>query len=199
MLTVMGFSQHAGFTAVADASTFKTSFAAASAKLKTLKSDFVQEKNLSMLSEKIVSKGKFWFRKENAVRMEYTSPYQYLMVINGTNVYIKDNQKENRFSARSNKLFQSINRIMMDCMKGSVFSNPDFSVKLYESKGQWLAELTPQTKEMKGLFKQINVTLNKTDYLVQSIEMVEPGGDNTIIRYSNQQTNISLPDALFAA
>jgi hypothetical protein len=38
-------------------------FATASQKINSVQSDFVQEKNLSMLSEKIVSKGKFWFKK----------------------------------------------------------------------------------------------------------------------------------------
>ncbi len=33
----------------------------------SIKSDFVQEKNLSMLSEKIISKGTFYFEKENKV------------------------------------------------------------------------------------------------------------------------------------
>ena len=100
-----------GYKPVADQSAFKTQFAAVSQKTNTIKSDFVQEKNLGMLSEKIVSKGKFWFKKENAVRMEYTSPFQYLMIINGSKIYIKDSQKENRMSAKSNKLFQSINKI----------------------------------------------------------------------------------------
>lgn len=191
-------AQHPGYKQVTDLSSFKNRFAEASQKTNTIKSDFVQEKNLSMLSEKIVSKGKFWFKKENAVRMEYTTPFQYLMVINGTKIYIKDNQKENRMSAKSNKLFQSINKILMDCVKGTVFDNTDFSTKLFENNDNFLAELTPVNKEMKSLFQKINVYLDKKSYLVKKIEMNEPSGDNTTIAYSNQELNTNLPDALFA-
>ena len=191
-------AQYPGYKEVADPSAFKKEFAAVSQKTNTVKSDFVQEKNLSMLSEKIVSKGKFWFKKENAVRMEYTSPFKYLMIINGSKIYIKDSQKENRMSANSNKLFQSINKILMDCVKGTVFDNADFSVKLFESNDSYLAEMKPVNKDIKNLFQKINVYLDKKNYLVKKIEMYEPSGDNTIITYSNQELNTNLPDALFA-
>ncbi len=198
MLTLVVQAQYPGFKPVADAGAFKKEFTSVSARTNTIKSDFVQEKNLSMLSEKIVSKGKFYFKKENAVRMEYTSPFQYLMVINGSKVYIKDNQKESRLSSRSNKLFQSMNKLLMDCARGTVFDNKDFTVRLFEGADQYLAELTPVTREMKGFFKKINLVMKKKTYFVSKVEMYEPSGDNTTITYSNQELNTNLPDALFA-
>ena len=83
-------AQYAGFSPIADPVKFKEMFAIASQKTLSLKSDFVQEKNLSMLSEKIISKGKFCFKKDSRVRMEYNQPFQYLMVINKDKVYVKD-------------------------------------------------------------------------------------------------------------
>jgi outer membrane lipoprotein-sorting protein len=198
LLVFVAKAQYPGYKLMTDMSSFKKQFAESSQKTNTIKSDFVQEKNLGMLSEKIVSKGKFWFKKENAVRMEYTSPFQYLMIINGSKIYIKDSQKENRLSAKSNKLFQSINKILMDCVRGTVFDNSDFSTRLFENSTNYLAELMPAGKDMKSLFQKINVYLDKKDYLVKKIEMYEPSGDNTIITYSNQELNSNLPDALFA-
>lgn len=191
-------AQYPGYKLVADQTTFKTSFEAASKKITSVKSDFVQEKSLSMLSEKITSKGKFYFRKEDALRMEYTSPFQYLMIINGSKIYIKDSQKENKFSSKSNKLFQSVNRLMMDCAKGTVFNNADFTVKLYEGNDDYLAELTPVTKDMKGFFKKINLYIRKKTNVVSKVEMHEPSGDKTTITYSNQELNTKLVDDLFA-
>ena len=125
--------------------------------MSSLKSDFVQEKNLSMLSEKIVSKGIFWFKKENLVRMEYKQPFQYLMIINKNNVYIKDGQKENKISAASTKIFRQINRLMVDCVQGTVMNNPDFGVKAFEGNSGFLVELTPVGKGLKDYFKTIQV------------------------------------------
>lgn len=190
-------AQYPGYNPIADAAKFKEQFAAASQKTNSVKSDFVQEKNLSMLSEKITSKGKFWFKKSNMVRMEYTSPFQYLMIINKDKVYVKDGQKENRVSAKSNKIFQQINRIMVDCVQGTALNNPDFKTRVFEGKGAYLVELVPVTKGLKDLFKSIAVYVDKKDYSVNTLEMLEPSGDNTSIRFTNKELNTNLSDALF--
>ncbi|HTE24285.1 LolA family protein [Flavitalea sp.] len=191
-------AQPAGYKLIADNTAFKQQFSAAAKKLNTIQSDFVQEKNLAMLSEKITSNGKFWFKKDNLVRMEYTSPFRYLMIINKNNVYIKDDQKENKISARSNKMFQQINRIIVDCVQGTALDNKDFTVKTLEGNDGYLVYLSPVTKTMKDLFNNINVVVDKKDYSILLMEMVETGGDNTIIRFTNKQLNIPVADALFA-
>jgi outer membrane lipoprotein-sorting protein len=201
MLTFSGgglLGQPAGYKAIADNNAFKVQFSAAAKKLNSIQSDFVQEKNLAMLSEKITSNGKFWFKKDNMVRMEYTSPFRYLMIINRNNVFIKDDQKENKISAKSNKLFQQINRIIVDCVQGTALDNKDFSVKTLEGKDGYLIFLSPVAKSMKDLFSNINVIVDKKDYSIIRMEMVEAGGDNTIMKFTNKQLNIPVADALFA-
>lgn len=191
-------AQHEGYKPVQDIQAFKQQFAAASQKTKSIQSDFVQEKNLSMLSEKIVSKGKFWFKKDNLVRMEYKTPFKYLVVINKSNVLIKDEQKENKVSSKSNKLFQQINKIIVDCVQGTALDNPDFTVKIFEGKNGYLVELSPKVKTMKDLFKNINVIVEKKDLTIFRMEMIEQTGDNTIINFLNKELNTDMPDALFA-
>ncbi len=203
ILIVSAFSislkaQYPGYSPVPDLGKFKTEFSAATQRTNSVKSDFVQEKNLAMLSEKITSKGKFWFKKESQVRMEYNQPYQYLMILNKDKVFVKDGQKENKISTKSNKMFQQINRIMIDCMQGTALNNPDFKTRAFESKTSSLIELAPTTKGMKELFKTINVIVDKKDFSVVSIEMYELSGDNTIIRFTNKELNAAIPDTLFA-
>jgi outer membrane lipoprotein-sorting protein len=200
LLLIVGTSlnaQYPGYSPVADPVKFKTDFSVATQKTLSIKSDFVQEKNLSMLSEKITSKGKFWFKKESQVRMEYNQPFQYLMILNKDKVFIKDGQKENKISTRTNKLFQQINKIMIDCMQGTALNNPDFKTRLFENKTSSLIELTPVTKGLKELFRSINVIVDKKDFSVSSIEMLELSGDNTIIRFTNKELNAAIPDSLF--
>ncbi|MEP7143594.1 MAG: outer membrane lipoprotein carrier protein LolA [Ferruginibacter sp.] len=190
-------AQYAGYSQLTDLTKFKAEFSTATQKTLTIKSNFVQEKNLSMLSEKIVSKGKFWFKKDNQVRMEYNQPFQYLMIINKDKVFVRDGKKENKVSARSNKLFQQVNKIMIDCMQGTTLSNPDFKTRVFENKSTYLVELVPVVKGLKDLFKNINVVVDKKDYSANSIEMQEVSGDNTIIHFVNKELNTSLQDALF--
>ncbi len=191
-------AQYTGYTPLTDLSKFKELFSVEAQKVISIKSDFVQEKNLSMLSEKITSQGKFWFKKDSRVRMEYTKPFTYLMIINKDKVFVKDGQKQNTISTKSNKLFQQINKITVDCVQGTVLTNPDFSTRVFENKTAYLVELSPVSKNLKEFFKTIVVIVDKKDYSVTNIEMNENSGDNTIIHFVNKEMNTNLPDALFA-
>jgi outer membrane lipoprotein-sorting protein len=119
------------------------------------------------------------------------------MILNKDKVFIKDGQKENKISTRTNKLFQQINKIMIDCMQGTALNNPDFKTRVFENKTNSLIELTPVTKGLKELFKSINVLVDKKDFSVTSIEMLELSGDNTLFRFTNKELNAAVPDSLF--
>lgn len=190
-------AQPSGYQPVKDLARFKEQFGIVAKKTETIKSEFTQEKNLSMLSEKITSKGKFWFKKDNLLRMEYNKPFEYLMILNNGNMYVKDKQKESKISTKSNKLFQQVNKITIDCVQGTIFANTDFSTKVYENKSNYQIELVPNAKALKELFSSINVVVDKAAYAVNSIEMVERSGDNTLISFTNKEINTPIPDALF--
>lgn len=187
-----------GFTPVANMELFKRQFAGAAQQTQTIKSDFVQEKNLSMLSEKVVSKGKFWFKKENKVRMEYASPTYYLMVINGKNFRIKDTRTDKNISTAGNKLFEQISKITADCVQGKVMENRDFSAKVLESPQFYLLQMTPVTKGMKDIFASIDLLVDKKDLSVVKITMHERSGDDTMISFLQKEVNIAIPDEIFA-
>lgn len=197
LLTLQASAQ-SGFKPVADMDAFKQQFSKAAQSTLTIKSDFVQEKNLSMLSEKIVSKGKFWFKKENKVRMEYTSPTYYLMVINGSDFRIRDSKTDKHISARSNKLFEQISKITADCVNGNVLNNKDFSTKVSESAQFYRLEMTPVTKTLKDFFASIELLADKKDMSVVKIIMHEKSGDDTSISFTKKELNVTLPDDIFA-
>ena len=190
-------AQYLGYTQIENTPSFRQQFVQGSEKINSIKCDFVQEKNLSMLSEKIISKGKFWYKKDKRIRMEYDDPFQYLMILNNDNVYVKDGQKENTVSTRSNALFRQINAIMIDCVKGNFLGNPDFSIKVFENGSTFLIELSPLAKNLKAYFKNISVIIDKKDYSADSIDMVELAGDNTVIHFINKLLNSNIPDELF--
>lgn len=187
-----------GFKPVADMAPLKQQFAKAAQQTQSIQCDFVQEKNLSMLSDKIVSKGKFWFKKDNKVRMEYQQPSYYLLVINGKDIRIKDAQKENKVSGKSNKLFEQINKMTVDCVRGTVLDNADFTTKATENAQYYRLEMEPVNKSMKEYFKSIVLLVDKQDYSVSKITMAELSGDDTTISFLHKQLNSNIPDAVFS-
>jgi outer membrane lipoprotein-sorting protein len=191
-------AQYPGYKAIADVAAFKKQFATESSKILSIESDFTQEKTLTALTEKITSEGKFWFKRSSKVRIEYVKPFTYLMIMNGDKVLLRDGTKENRVNTKSNKLFQQVNRIMVDCMEGTIMDSKDFSVKVFENEKSYLLELTPSAKALKSFFETVVLIVEKKDYTVRSIDMNEPGGDKTTLLFKDKKLNTQLADAVFA-
>lgn len=198
LIGLHGLAQYAGYTLMKQPEAFKKSFAQATASTESIQSDFTQEKTLTMLSEKMRSTGKFWYSKKDKLRMEYLQPYTYLMILNNGKIFIKEGQKENKISANSNKIFQQVNRILIDCVSGNMLENPDFQPAIYESSGTFLMELKPMAKNLRVLYKNINVVIDRNDFSVSDIDMEEVSGDKTIIRFQNKEINAKIPDSVFS-
>lgn len=196
-ISTISYAQPAGYKKVQDVHALQTSLTKTNSQLNNISSDFKQVKNMSLLEEKLQSRGKFYFEKEFKVRIEYIAPYSYLMVMNGNKMYVKDEQKSNTINTGNSKMMQSLNRVIVDCMSGSVFSNPDFSVTAYSNTKQYMLKMVPNSGEMKKLFEQIEVYMDTKDLKVQSLLMTENGGDYTSMNFYNIQHNTQLNESLF--
>ena len=196
-LPVIVMGQEKGFSMINNTQNLQAFLAKNAAQTNSISSDFLQEKQMKMLEGKVLSKGKFYYKKEDKIRIEYLNPYQYLLVMNGGNISVKDDGKTNKINARNSKTMQSVNQVMIDCMKGTVFNNKDFSVKAYESNQQYLLVLAPVDAGMKKMFSDIKVYMNKQNATVSELVMKENSGDFTSMKFSNIKTNAQISDKLF--
>lgn len=199
LVPLEGFAtQYPGFRPVEDLGSFRKHFVAAAAKVQSVEGEFTQEKELSALTEKITSHGKLWFKRENKVRMDYFDPFEYRMIINGEKMIIKDGQKVSQINVRSSRLFQQVNRIILDCMQGTMLDNPDFSTRVFESDSAFLLEFTTISRNLKQLFHAIILIVEKKDNAPRSIQLNEPSGDKTLISLHRKTVNGLLPDEVFS-
>jgi outer membrane lipoprotein-sorting protein len=197
LMVVSGYAQQKNFQPVSDMAAFRKQFVAESSKVQTISSDFKQQKQLLALTETITSTGKFWFKRPVQVRIDYLKPFVYQMIMSGDKMQVRDDQKASTFNTKSNKLFQQVNRIMVDCISGSILESNDFTSKVFENGLAYRMELTPVSKTLKGFFETIIVIVEKKDYSVDSIQMNEPGGDTTTITFTNKLLNQPVGDEIF--
>ncbi len=186
-----------GFKTVKDTTAFKQKMEAQSKLINSMESDFTQEKYLSVMSENIITKGHFCFKKINMLRWEYLSPYTYLIAINKDKMFIKDNGKVNKYDINSNKMFKSINEMMVNTVQGNLLNNKDYKAIYLENEKYYLLELTPVQKATKEFLKTIQLYISKTDYAVEKVKMIEPGDDYTSINFTNRKTNETISDEKF--
>jgi outer membrane lipoprotein-sorting protein len=180
-----------------DTAAFKARISERALKTNTIESDFIQEKNLSVLSEKIITKGHFYFKKENLLRWEYADPFNYVIIINKDKVMIKDEDKVSRYDMNANKMFKSINDMMISSVQGNVLNTKDYSIRYLENPQFFIAELTPLQKGTREVLKTINLFFNRDEYFVAKVKMMEPSGDYTSIDFINHKNNESIPDTKF--
>lgn len=185
------------FKAVKDTAALKSKIESMSKTTNSIQSDFVQEKNLSLLSEKVVSKGHLVFKKDNLLRWEYVSPSKYLIVINKEKITIKDEKKTTKYDMNSNKVFKEINDIMLSCVQGTIFRSNKFKTGYFENDKFYKLELIPQDKNMKDTFKKINLYFDKSVTSVTKMEMVETNEDLTSIDFSNKKLNEPVAESIF--
>jgi outer membrane lipoprotein-sorting protein len=194
-ISQLTFAQN--FKAVKDTAALKQKIENMSKTVNSIESDFTQEKNLSMLSEKIISKGNFKFKKENMLRWEYNTPYKYLIVINKDKIWIKDEKKTQKYDMNSNKVFKEINDVMMSCVQGNIFKSGKFKVAYFESEKYYKLELIPLQKNMKESLKKINMSFDKSVTSVSKLDMIEPNDDYTTLDFMLKTQNAKLPDNIF--
>ena len=192
----MNLNSQSAFKSMKDTLVFKNKVDKMSKETNSLQSDFTQVKNLSILSEKITSKGSFWFMKQNNLRWEYNHPYKYIIVINKDKILIKDeSNKVKKYDMNSNKVFKEINDIMISCVNGDILKSNKFSIHYFENDKGYKLELIPLAKSMKESLKKINMYFDKNVTSVIKLEMIENGDDTTTIDFTNKKINETIsPD-----
>ncbi len=191
------FGQFDGMKPVSDADVLKKKMEKSAAETSDIFAEFVQEKNLSVLEEVIVSRGTFHFKKENKVRWNYTTPFRYLIIINGQKMYINDEGKEKQYDMKSNKMFREINKIVVGTVQGNLFSSPDYKSEFFENSGFYLVKMVPVDAKMREFIREIELYFDKKDLTVARLKMHEQESDFTLVNFSAKKVNMGIGDELF--
>ena len=127
----------------------------------------MQTKHLSVLKDKMVSKGRMCYKKSDRLRWEYTSPYTYVFILNGNEVLLKNKNRSD----------------IIDVLKATA--------------AEYVATLTPQRKNMKQMFRLITLHFDRKTSCVTRVELTEKNDDRTVIELNNIRLNEKLEDNLF--
>ncbi len=182
-----------------DQTVARKEIAHAAARMQTMQCDFVQTKHLQMLADQMVSQGRLYYQQSDKLRWQYTKPYDYTFVINGSQVIIRNGGRTDRIDASQSKVFREIARIMMNSVLGrNLADNRDFKTSIAASAEGWTATLVPLRKDMRRMFQTIRLSFDRRQAAVTRVEMTEQNGDRTVIELKNIKINETLPKNAFA-
>ncbi len=190
-------AQDTDYHAVKDISQLQKKIQDTSKEIQTIRASFEQLKHLSILENDIKSYGMFYFKRENNLRWAYEKPYQYVIVMTGDEIRIKNEQKINAFDLKSNRLFREISLLMSVLLRGEIFDNQAFSIEMKENENYYLAMLQPTTEELKQFLDIVYLYFDKEQLTVAKLRMIEKSGDYTLITFNEKEINIEIQDSIF--
>lgn len=167
-------------------------------KMKTMRCDFVQTKYIKMLNDKMVSKGKMYYQQSDKLRWEYSSPYAYAFVLNGSKVLISRGKRNDVVNVNQSKFFKEIARIMMNSVVGKCLTDTkDFKTNITGTQTEYVVTLYPKQKQMQQMFQKIILHFSRQKSIVSKVELIEKKGDRTLIELLNVKTNTSIDAKVF--
>jgi outer membrane lipoprotein-sorting protein len=199
-LLLLGFEwQTTTFTPVEDLKALEEKLNSNLENINSIQSDFIQQKELEYLDETIVSKGQFWFKKENQLRWAYHKPFEYAIILSKGKFIIQDESTVNVYDIDSNQAFREINNLIINMVKGSLMDYNKFEIEAFENSSQYLVKLVPIDTNMRKVISNMEVFLDKKDLTVGKIIMHESESDFTVLTFTNKKLNEQIPDSIFSA
>ncbi len=186
-------------TAIADVGAFRQRLSAENRQVKSIESDFTQYKVMEIMEKPLVSSGKFYFRNDDKIRMDYLQPEAYLIVLDGQKIKIEAGGKKNVYDTSSNQIASAMQSMLSACLFGDIDekNSAAYNMSAFETSENYQVEIEPRNKRMKKYIQKIEVVFSKKDLSVDQLTVWESSSDFTRQVFTNKKFNLSLSDQLF--
>ena len=169
------------------------------ASIKTLRTDFTQNRHMSLFMDVLSSKGILFFRKPDLLRWELTAPYKSIMIFNGGDVakfQLKDGMLKKQKSGMED-LMRGVLEQILSMMQGD-FTKVSEAYRIEVKEGNdYLLLMSPKSEGMAKAISSIELHISKATVHMKRIVIREPGEDYLEIIFTNNREESSLNMGLF--
>ena len=169
------------------------------ADVKTVSSDFRQERRLAMLRDPAVSSGRFYYEHPDKMRWEFLKPAVSGFLVNGDTAKQwkgKDTPPE-EFDAKQNPVI----RLIADQIFAWTKADFPWIEKRYTidvaRESPIVLKLVPKSSKERKYVDHLLVSFEAGTNYVNGVDIVEKGGDSTRIKFFNMAVNGPLENNLF--
>ncbi len=189
LMTVSVFAQEK-MKPIASLSTFQERLKKEGARIHSIESEFTQEKYVDIFNEKIISKGHFYYKEPDKIRMEYNTPQAYLIIINGDKLNIAFEEYNNTLDLGSNQMMNELKDMISACMTGDFTAiSSAYTLDYFETSSLYVVKIIPESDGLKESIFEITVSLDKKDMSVQRLHLAESTTDYTEFVFTNRKYN----------
>jgi len=179
------------FSSAAD--TLKT----ARGKIITLSGAFTQVKSSALFAVDDVKSGVFFYESDDKFRWEFQKPKKFVILLDGKDFYLIEKGKKKKAPPVGPVKF--IRDLLLGSLSGDIFSNDEAYTISSNVSGKFIIyNIIPKKPGQKRIINEMNLFLNKKNYLCEKIVVNEKAGDVLTIRFKAQRVNEKLPDGIFS-
>ncbi|MCD8072650.1 MAG: outer membrane lipoprotein carrier protein LolA [Alistipes sp.] len=166
--------------------------------IQTIKCDFTQVRHMSVLAGNATSVGRFYYKREGNICLEFDQPAGDVIVMSGERFKIVSQGRRNVVSMNSNPMLKQLKNMLTACMTGDVKLLEAGSEVSYEDtpKGYRLT-IRPSNRKAKNQVSAIILTFDKGDMSLITLRMDEPSGDYTEYTFTGKSFNGPVDDSVF--
>lgn len=173
----------------------------AAAATQTLSSDFIQEKHLAIFSEKLLSEGRFAYRKPDQLRWELLTPFKSGFVLRGDQGVRWNglSRERGRFSVERDPVMGMIAKQLLAWARVDLeWLQQRYQMELLQTQPPRL-RLIPRDRGEAGFIRHLDITFAEDLRHIATVLLQETAGDQTLLHFKKVELNRALPDKVFEA
>ncbi|NQU43224.1 outer membrane lipoprotein carrier protein LolA [bacterium] len=167
--------------------------------LRSLKTDFVQERHLSIFEDILRATGACWFQTPDLIRWEIFEPYASVLIHNDGKVakFEVENGRLRKMQLGAEDVLKEVLEQIMDWMRGDFSRSKDTYRFEFREGRDYEVILRPKSEDMAEMIESVDIAMSTETLHVRRVTIREPQGDFVEIRFLNEVLNPNLDPALF--
>ena len=162
----------------------------------SISSDFEQIQELSILTEKQTSSGKFYFKNPGKMKWEQIEPSPYYFIFNEDAVIKFDGKVREQLPAGSPQVL-GFKKFILGTVNGSIFKDNSFESSFSKEGNIVRVDMLPLKKMLKRRFDKVSFTFDFERMVLLELVFFENGGDKRTTRFFNHKIDVLEDDSLF--
>ena len=160
--------------------------------IKTLQSNFFQEKSLSMFDQKIILEGKLYFQKPELLAWHVIKPVRYSSIIKKDTILQWDEEtgQVQQISLKNNPIFGAALEQMKAWFLGA-YTNllNDYDISVAAQSPFTLVFVPRSSTAAYSIIKQVSVVFNEDQRYIHQILIEENDKDSSLLTFVDTQLN----------
>ncbi|MBW1719827.1 MAG: outer membrane lipoprotein carrier protein LolA [Deltaproteobacteria bacterium] len=170
---------------------------AKAATVKTLNCTLKQERHLAIFARPVIFLGRMALEKPDKLRWEFTSPIASVLIFNGAEgLKCSGNTEPQRFNLLTDPVMQMVSKQIWTWVNGSYATLQEQYRMVLLEPGPCLV-LTANDPKIARAISSVKISFNPDSLQPTTVRIQEPGGDHTIISFSDFILNQPLDQSLF--